>query len=147
MRKFEIVSTYLNNNLSLPERMTKNSAGYDIKSSRETIIHPQEIVLVPTGIKASFPKNEVLLIYPRSSIPIKLGLIIPNGVGVIDSDYYNNSNNEGEIFIPFLNITKKDVIIEKDFRIAQAIFTKFYLTDVDEKNKKERTDGFGSSGL
>jgi dUTP pyrophosphatase len=145
MRKFEIINQFITSNPILPKRATEGSAGYDLSSIEEIIIKPGEIKLIPTGLKASMPKNEVLLVYPRSSLAIKKGLIMSNSVGVIDSDYYNNQNNEGHIMVPLFNISQKEAKIEKGERIAQGIFTQFYQLDDEEITNQERTGGFGSS--
>ena len=103
-------------------------------------------VLVPTGIKVFLPSDEVLLLVSRSSGPLKRGLVIPNSVGVIDADYYNNPNNEGEIFVQMLNFFSQDYWIHKGERICQGIFTKYLTTTDDVQNTIKRNGGFGSSG-
>jgi len=145
MRKFEIVSKYKNENITLPKRATKDSAGYDFAAIKSETIKPGEIKLIFTGIKVIMPKNEVLMIFPRSSLSLKKGLMMSNGVGVIDSDYYN-SKNEGHIMIPLYNFTSKNVQIEKGERIAQGIFTTFFKTIDEETQFSIRLGGFGSSG-
>lgn len=145
MRKFEVVAAYKDKSINLPKRATKHSAGYDIESAQDIVINPGEIVKIPTGLKVQMPQDEALFVYPRSSLGIKKGLVTSNAVGVVDSDYYNNSENEGHLMIPLLNFSKEVVKIEKGERIAQGIFHKFYLTD-DDFVENERTGGFGSSG-
>ena len=103
-------------------------------------------ILVSTGVKAFMQLDEALLLLNRSGNP-KKGLVVANGVGLIDSDYYNNEDNEGLIFVPFLNYTTKDVEIKKGDRIAQGVFTKFLITNDDKLYKKNnRSRGFGSTG-
>lgn len=145
MRKFEVIKAYLNENINIPKRATKYSAGYDIESAEDLTVKPGEIVKVKTGLKVEIPSDEVLLIHPRSSLGIKKGLITSNAVGVVDADYYNNADNEGHLMIPLYNFSQNEVKIQKGERIAQGIFQKFYLTDDDEV-ENERTGGFGSSG-
>lgn len=145
MRKFEIVSKYKDEGVNLPKRASKDSAGYDFEVIEEVTINPGEIKLVPTGVRALFPKEEVLLMFPRSSLALKRGLMMSNGVGVIDADYYH-SDNEGHIMIPLYNFTKEDITIRKHERISQGIFTKFLKTDTDNDNSTVRLGGFGSSG-
>lgn len=147
MRKFEIVSKYKNSNIEIPKRATSFSAGYDLAVCEDVTIKPNEIVLVPTGLRVKIPRNEVMLVFPRSSLAIKKGLMLSNGVGVIDSDYYD-AENEGHLMIPLLNIKSEEVIINKGERVAQGIFIN-YLTTTDEdiKNNVQRLGGFGSSGL
>jgi dUTP pyrophosphatase len=81
----------------------------------------------------------------RSSNPLKNFLLLGNGVGIIDSDYYNNENNEGHIMFQFINFGLKDLTIKKGERIGQGIFLPFLKADGDE-SEKTRTGGFGSSG-
>lgn len=143
---FEVVSIYKDKNISLPKRHTLYSAGYDFESAISIVIKPKDLVLIPTGIKAYFESDKFLCIYPRSSLALKKSLIMPNSVGIIDSDYYNNLKNEGHIFVPLYNISDKEVKIEKRERIAQGILQKFYLTNNDfTQDKKTRQDGFGST--
>ncbi len=145
MRKFEVIKAYFNQNINLPKRATKHSAGYDLESAETLTIHPGEIKRVPTGLKVLMPGDEALFVYPRSSLGIKKGLITSNAVGVVDSDYYDNKDNEGHLMVPILNFSQEPVTIEKGERIAQGIFQKFFLTD-DDQAEGLRTGGFGSSG-
>jgi dUTP pyrophosphatase len=146
MRKFEVVSKFKLDNPEIPKRASSGSAGYDLASITDCTILPNEIKLVPTGLKATMPKNEVLLLFPRSSLALKKGLMMSNSVGVIDSDYYNNKDNEGHIMVPLINIKNEEVKILKGERIAQAVFIEFRKTDDDETESISRLGGFGSSG-
>ncbi|MCZ0717968.1 dUTP diphosphatase [Aerococcus kribbianus] len=103
-------------------------------------------VLVATGIKAYMPQDEYLQLTCRSSNPLKRSLILPNGVGIIDSDYYGNNDNEGHIYVQLLNFGLEDVHIKKGDRIAQGIFLSYQKTDQDIDNGVKRQGGFGSSG-
>ena len=145
MRKFEIVTSYLEKDINIPIRATKLSAGYDLESANDYEINPGEIKLVHTGLKVRLNDDEALFIYPRSSLGIKKGLILSNAVGVIDADYYNNPDNEGHIMIPLLNFSKEVVVIKKGERVAQGIFQK-YLTTSNDNTNNLRQGGFGSSG-
>lgn len=104
-------------------------------------------LLVPTGIKAYMPENEVLILANRSSNPLKRGLILPNGIGVIDADYYDNPKNEGEIFVQLVNFGVKSVKLKKGERIAQGIFMPYLVADDEEEIASARVGGFGSSGI
>jgi len=146
MRKFEVVTKYKDENISLPQRATKHSAGYDLATAIDAEIKPGEIRLIPTGLRAKIPTSEVLLVFPRSSLAFKKGLMMSNGVGVVDADYYN-AENEGHISIPLYNFTNKVVEIKKGERLAQAIFTNYYKTTNEEENDAVRLGGFGSSGI
>lgn len=101
--------------------------------------------LIPTGLKAYMQEDEYLQIINRSSNPLKRFLALPNSVGIIDQDYYNNESNEGHIFVQMINFGLFDQKIEKGERIAQGIFTKFLKVDQDEGGETERVGGFGSS--
>lgn len=131
--------------MKLPKRSTKNSAGYDFYAMEDIICKPREITMVKTGIKAKMEDNEVLLLFNRSSNPKKKGLIILNGVGVVDADYYGNENNDGEIAGLFYNMRDEDVKIEAGDKIMQGIFVKYGIID-DDAAEGERTGGFGSTG-
>lgn len=102
-------------------------------------------VLVPTGIKVRLPYDEMLLLFNRSSNPLKRSLVLANGVGVIDADYYNNEDNEGHIMFQFLNFGYENIEIKKGERIGQGVFQKYLLAANDEFSGEKRTGGFGST--
>lgn len=176
-RGFAIVDRFKDAQLSLPSRATQHAAGYDFAAAEdfelpsiwrlnfikilwqiwqqkspsvEDLAAGQATLkpyLVPTGIKAYMQADEVLILANRSSNPLKRSLILPNGIGVIDADYVDNPQNEGEIFVQLLNFSLSTVKIKKGDRIAQGIFMPFLLTDSDQTAKKQaRVGGFGSSG-
>ena len=144
-RGFEIVSSYQEKNIILPSRKTKFSAGYDIATAENIILLPQQVTLIPTGIKAYMQTDEYLGVHIRSSIAIKQKLTLINNVGVIDADYYNNVENEGHIMIHVYNYNQSSVTIEKDTRIAQGIFYRYLLAS-DDKAENIRIGGIGSTG-
>lgn len=129
----------------LPKRGSKNSAGYDFFSPINGIIPAHGTAKIPTGVKVYMQPDEVLMIYPRSSIGFKTNIRLSNTTGVIDSDYYNNPDNEGHMWIKFYNPTNEDYHIFIGDKIAQGIFTKFLVTD-DDDTDQERTGGLGSTG-
>jgi dUTP pyrophosphatase len=90
--------------------------------------------------------DEVLVLANRSSNPLKRGLILPNGIGVVDADYYNNADNEGEIFFQLVNLGPRTKVIKKGERIGQGIFMPFLTADGDEGGLHQRNGGFGSTG-
>lgn len=142
-RGFEKVSGY--EYVNLPQRKTKQSAGYDIESAVNVVINPGETKLIPTGIKVYMDENEWLGIYIRSSLAIKYGLVLANSVAVIDSDYYNNPDNEGHIMLPIRNVSGMPYTVKKGDRIAQGIFHRYYKVDNDSADG-DRTGGIGSTG-
>ena len=147
-RGFEIAKGFENSNINLPVRSTKNSAGYDVEAAEDCIIPAfkpgQKPTLVKTWIKAYMESDEVLILANRSSNPGKKGLILANSIGVVDSDYYENPDNDGHIMYAFFNFKAEDVEIKKGERIWQAIFQKYLVTDNDIA-QGERTGGFGST--
>ena len=145
MRQFEKVSYMNAEDIVIPQRQTVDSAGYDLSSYERVVIEPKTIQLVPTGLKVQLEKDEVLLVYPRSSLGIKKGLMMSNSVGVIDRDYYNNDNNEGHIMVPLYNFKDEPVVVEKFERIAQGLFQTFLKTSNDQPVSQTRQGGFGSS--
>lgn len=150
-RGFEIVSDefrkHPNVDIQLPKRGTKKSAGYDICTPVDIIIPPNGISdAIQTDLKAYMLEDEVLEIVPRSSIGFKKGLMLINTVGIIDSDYYSNPDNDGNIGFKFKNLTDKAVEIKAGERILQGIFKKYLTTDYDDCNI-ERMGGIGSTGI
>ena len=133
----------LYNEYKLPERKTMHSAGYDFFAIEDLEIHPNEIKKIPTGIKAKFLDDEVLIIIVRSSMGFKYNVRMCNQVGVIDSDYYGNIDNEGHIYIALQNQGKDVFKIKKGDGICQGVFLK-YLT-IDDNVTNERIGGFGST--
>lgn len=100
--------------------------------------------LVPTGIKCKMPEDMYLELSVRSSCPLKHWLILANGNGIIDADYYGNSDNEGAIFFQIINLSPFDILLRKGDTIGQGIFHKYYLTD-DDAAIGTREGGFGST--
>ena len=148
LRGFEIAKGFEDKNINLPIRKTKYSAGYDIEAAEDAIIPSfkkgTNPTLVKTGLKAYMQDDEMLLLYNRSSNPKKKGLILANSVGVVDKDYYGNSDNDGHIMFAFYNIKEEDIEIKKGEVIGQGIFQKYLVTDNDSA-EGERMGGFGST--
>ena len=91
-------------------------------------------------------EDEVLDLFNRSSNPKKIGLVLANGVGVVDADYYNNTDNDGEIMFAFYNFKPWNVTIKVGDRIGQGVFSKFYRPTVGLRVKDvERVGGIGST--
>lgn len=128
----------------LPKRNTKYSAGYDFYLINDIVLNPKAIVKIPTGVKAYMKPDEFLMIVVRSSIGCKKNLRLMNQVGIIDSDYYNNTNNEGQIFVFLQNNSEETVILKKGEKFVQGLFLKYLMVDEDEVNET-RLGGFGST--
>lgn len=131
--------------IKLPVRATKGSAGYDFFSPVDFTLSPGETIKIPTGIRVRIDEGWVLKIYPRSGLGFKYRLQLNNTVGIIDSDYYN-SDNEGHIFIKITNDSRdgKTVAVKKGEGFAQGIFLEYGITDDDDVTKT-RNGGFGST--
>lgn len=158
MRKFEKISfkqfkkdiidskeTY--NSYNLPVRHTNCSAGYDFESILSFELQPGEIKKIPTGIKVQMNQDEMLMIVVRSSTGFKYNVRMCNQVGIIESDYYNNSSNEGHMWIALQNEGTEVFKVEAGDRIAQGIFVKFLTVDEEEKVDNERNGGLGSTTI
>lgn len=148
MRGFEIVKEEMRKTkgeITLPTRGSKISAGYDFYSPIDIILKPNEKTCIWSDVKAYMQEGEVLLLFVRSSIGIKKGLALSNGTGVIDADYYSNSNNDGNIGIALYNYSDKIVEIKKGERICQGVFVPFLEADNGNTDKK-RIGGIGSTG-
>lgn len=177
-RGFEVVaekySTLTLKDTKLPVRGTKTSAGYDFIATKDLVILPNQSVKFKTDIKAYMQNDEFLFMDIRSSIGSKKDLMITNTIGVIDSDYYENIDNDGNIQIGLRNlkpsmtigetIVFKDVfgidralpivinlseentvIIKKGERVCQGIFMK-YLPSYNCNTDTIREGGSGHTG-
>lgn len=100
--------------------------------------------LVSTGVKAKLDPGTYLELSVRSSTPLKHWLVLANGVGIIDADYYNNPDNEGEIFLQLINLSPYELIIRKGEAIGQAIIKPYLITE-DDNASGQRMGGFGST--
>ena len=156
MRKFDVISINQFNkdfkdtdtkydDIIIPKRSTKFSAGYDFYMPYDLTIKKNEVVLIPTGIKVMLNPDEFLGIYIRSSLGFKYNLRMCNQVGIIDSDYYNNTSNEGHIFVKLKNEGDNDIILKKHDRYVQGIIQKYYIVDNEKEIEDIRVGGIGSS--
>lgn len=172
--RFEAVSRFADDaEMLIPKRGTVASAGYDFVVAEDIVIPPyvslmNEIsalecqpvtleemaaltkrtgakpTLVSSGVKCEIPSNMYLELSVRSSTPLKYWLIMANSVGIIDADYYNNPDNEGEIFFQMINLSPFPIQLRKGDKIGQGIF-KEYRIAADDNAKGNRTGGFGST--
>ena len=146
-RGFEIAKGWEDKGVNLPKRSTKNAAGYDIEAAEDVVIEPfkngMKPTLVATGLKAYCGDDEWFMLANRSSGP-KKGFLFPHSFGIIDSDYYENENNDGHLFVQCINIKDEPLVIKKGDVIAQVVFMKYLITDGDNA-EGVRTGGFGST--
>ena len=174
MAKFEKVSRFNEIDLPLPIRKTAQSAGYDFVVAEDIIIpsyaemsekmwanrpvyvpslneaaaiikeSKAKVTLVSTGMKCQLDEGTYLELSVRSSCPLKHWLVLGNSVGIIDADYYNNPDNEGEIFFQIINLAPFAIQLKRGDAIGQGII-KPYLVTEDDNATGERTGGFGST--
>ena len=147
-RKFEIVKDEFRKNpnvdIQLPQRATEKSACYDFYSPCDYTVEPNQVAKIWTDIKSNMNDDNVLLLQIRSSMGGKWEL--NNIQGIIDADYFENENNDGNIGIFLKNVSNETQTINKGDKICQGMFT-YYLTTVDDESiSKKRIGGFGSSG-
>lgn len=148
IRGFEVTKGWEDKNINIPIRKTKKSAGYDVEAAEDIIIPPFERgckpTLIHTGLKAYCQDDEWYMLANRSSNPGKKKLVLANGIGIIDADYYCNPDNDGEFMFAYYNMGTEPLEIKKGERIGQVVFQKFLIVDNDVA-EGERTSGFGST--
>ena len=152
MRKFEYVKRVLDGidiiggePVPLPKRPTANSAGYDIYTPVKVVLEPGKAVELLAGFKVYLEKRDVFITAPRSSYG-RQGLIFTTTLGIIDSDYVDNPDNEGEVHLFLKNMGDETIIIEKGDRVAQGLIMRYKVTDDDDASGTRR-GGVGSTGV
>lgn len=131
--------------VSLPAYGTDEAAGFDLAASADVVIPPRAIALVPTGLVIAVPAGYFLAIFARSSTPLKRGLMVANGVGVVDPDYCGPTD---EVRIQLLNFTDQEVRVARGDRLAQGIILPAPRVTWDEVPaiRQDARGGFGSTG-
>jgi len=135
----------LDSTLPLPGYGTDEAAGFDLAAASDLTVAPRQIALVRTGLVIEVPTGHFLAIFARSSTPLKRGLLVANGVGVVDPDYSGPSD---EIMIQVLNITDTAVEVKRGDRLAQGIILpapRVTWQEVDAIRGVAR-GGFGATG-
>lgn len=176
MVKFEKVKKFKDVEFEMPRRKTEYSAGYDMVVASDVVIPPMydllgklsdkydydtytldviskmtketgvKPTLVSTGVKCKMDNDMYLELSVRSSCPLKHWLVMANSVGIIDADYYNNEDNEGEIFFQFINFSPFPILLKKGDAIGQGILKPYLKTD-DDSASGVRKSGFGSTDI
>ena len=147
MRYFDVVAQNhrkTQTEIQLPTRSDPKSAGYDFYSPVEITLQPWDNKLIFTDVKACMNSNEVLMLYVRSSMG-KIPVVLANGTGIIDSSYFENPDNDGNIGFRLINQSDEPYTIHIGDRIGQGVFME-YLTVDNDNATGVRTGGFGSSG-
>jgi len=131
--------------IPLPGYGTDEAAGFDLAAAHDVRVAPGQIALVRTGLVIEVPTGHFLGIFARSSTPLKRGLMVANGVGVIDPDY---SGPNDEVMVPVLNFTASEVSVSRGDRLAQAVVLpapRVTWQEVSEIRQVTR-GGFGATG-
>ncbi len=148
MRKFEIVEDfaikYNEKDIVLPKRATTHSAGYDFYSPTDITIEAGKSEIIWSNVKAMCNEGEFLLIVVTSGMG-KRGLILSNGIGVVDKDYYGNPTTDGNIGFRITNLGSEPYTFAKGDKIGQGIFMPYYTLDEDNYDDIKRVGGFGST--
>ena len=146
MIRFEIVDDKFRKNetAQLPLRATAHSVGYDFFSPVDIEIPPMGAAMIWTDVKARFDPDEALLINVRSSMG-KQPVMLANTQGWIESDYYSNPDNDGNIGIRLFNLGQTPYKIERGQRFAQGMFIKYLIAE-NCNSDSERVGGIGSTG-
>ena len=141
----QVVISRLDPAVSLPQYETSGAAGFDLAASVDMTIQPGEVTLVPTGLVIAVPDGHVLGIFARSSTPLKRGLMVANGVGLVDSDYRGPKD---EIKIEVFNFTAAPVSVKRGDRLAQGVILPFVRAEWREEATASAPTrgGFGSTG-
>ncbi len=150
MRKFSVVKDeFLKYGVSaseikIPVRATRTSVAYDVYSPIDEVIAPGETKIIFSNLKAYFNDDEVLYLATTSGMG-KRGLILAQGVGVIESDYADNVSNDGNLGFMLYNHSNNEIAIKKGDKIGQCWFAKFLVVDDEVPPTGVRTGGFGST--
>lgn len=148
IRGFEVIKDELRKHkdieIQLPTRGSKHSIAYDLYSPIDIEIEPMKNKLIWTDVKAYFQTNEALIMNVRSSMGSH-PVIMANAQGWIESDYYNNIKNDGNLGVNLLNLSTEPYIIKKGDRIAQCMFIP-YLESDNCNTDEVRVGGHGSTG-
>jgi dUTP pyrophosphatase len=130
----------------LPRYQTDGAAGFDLAACEDMTVRPGEVTLVPTGLVIRTPPGHFLAIVARSSTPLKRGLMVANGVGVVDSDYCGPAD---EVKIEVVNFTQQPVRIARGDRLAQGLFipvVRAQWEETDADLREVSRGGFGATG-
>lgn len=145
IRGFEVViddKRKTEGKITLPTRGSSKAMAYDFYANNDYVIEPDAIAKVWTDVKAYMKEDECLIMNVRSSMGGKL--MLANTSGWIDSDYYSNENNDGNIGVFLMNISDETQVIKKGDRIAQGAFFKYLVADSGNTDNV-RIGGFGST--
>lgn len=140
-----VIPTWTSQLLALAKMTPQPKEPYSLEEmaalTKQTKAKP---TLVSTGVKCHLEEGYYLELSVRSSTPLKYWIILANSVGIIDADYCDNPDNEGEIFFQVINLSPFPIQLHKGDIIGQGIIKRYEVTDND-KAIGERQGGFGST--
>jgi len=145
VQPLEVTIKRIDKDLPLPTYATEGSVGFDLFCREETEVAPRCIELIPANVIVRIPPGYMLLLTMRSSTPRRKGLLIPNGVGIIDQDYCGEGD---ELRVQVFNFREEAVTVKRGERIAQGIFipvVRAIWNEADEMGQGR--GGFGSTGV
>lgn len=138
--------TRIDKNIPLPSYETEGSVGFDLIAREDVIIAPHGMALVPNNIVVAVPQGYMLMLAARSSTPMKRGLTLPNGIGVIDIDY---SGPKDEVKTLVYNLRNEEHTVKRGDKISQGVFVKVDIATWSEQettSNESSRGGFGSTG-
>ncbi len=148
MRKFTMVNhnfiKYDVTDITLPKRATKYAVGYDFYSPIDAVIAPGETKLIFSNVKAYFGEDEGLILAVTSGMG-KRGVMLANGIGVIECDYADNESNDGNLGFMLHNFSENEFVLHKGDKLGQGFFIKYLKVDDEEEVTNIRKGGFGST--
>ena len=136
----------LHSHVQLPRYQSDGAAGFDLAASEDVVVQPGQVVLVPTGLVIQAPPGHFLAIVARSSTPMKRGLMVANGVGIVDEDYCGPAD---EVKIEVINFTQQPVTVARGDRLAQGLFipvVRAEWRETDGDLREGSRGGFGATG-
>ncbi len=148
MRKFTMVNhnfiKYDVTDITLPKRATKHAVGYDFYSPIDYVLKPGETKLIFSNVKAYFGEDEGLILAVTSGMG-KRGVMLANGIGVIECDYADNESNDGNLGFMLHNFGENDFVLNKGDKLGQGFFIKYLKVDDEQEVTTVRKGGFGST--
>jgi dUTP pyrophosphatase len=144
MQPLQVAIKRVDATLPLPTYATAGSVGFDLYCREETEVMPRQLARIPGNVIVRTPPGYMLLLTMRSSTARRKGLLIPNGVGVVDQDY---SGEGDEVMVSVYNFKDEAVRVARGERVAQGIFVPIVRVawqEVDEMGQAR--GGFGSTG-
>ncbi|MBD5162289.1 MAG: dUTP diphosphatase [Oscillibacter sp.] len=140
------VSDKIGRSIPLPYYATAGAAAIDLHACLDeaVVIPAGGQAMIPTGIAAAIPEGYVGIMAVRSSMGIRHGITMANGIGVIDSDY------RGPLSVGLYNLREEDYVVQPGDRVAQLLVVPVLCPELEIVSELPETErgagGFGSTG-